>query len=45
MSNIEFSVNKANEIVQLDVILMYQDKNQKLHFININQLIQSKKSK
>lgn len=43
MSNIEFSVNKANEIVQLDVILMYQDKNQKLHFININQLIQSKK--
>ncbi len=36
MSNIEFSVNKANEIVQLDVILMYQDKNQKLHFININ---------
>lgn len=43
MSNIEFSVNKANEIVQLDVILMYKSKNQKLHFININQLIQSKK--
>ena len=43
MSEIEFSVNKANEIVQLDVILMYQSKNQKLHFININQLIQSKK--
>lgn len=43
MSEIEFSVNKANEIVQLDVILMYQSKNQKLHFINIDQLIQSKK--
>lgn len=45
ISNIEYSVNRVSEMTQLDVILMYQSRDQKLHFIEINQLIKSKKKR